>query len=44
MCNHKECLKREAHKPGECTPEQIRECHGDVLEHPCIGSEKQEKK
>ena len=22
--------------PEECTPEQIRECHGDVSEHPCI--------
>ena len=22
-------------KPEECTPEQIRECHGDVKTHPC---------
>lgn len=22
-------------KPEECTPEQIRKCHGDVQEHPC---------
>ena len=22
-------------KPQECTPEQIRECHGEVKEHPC---------
>jgi hypothetical protein len=22
-------------KPGECSPEQIKECHGDVEEHPC---------
>jgi len=22
-------------KPETCTPEQIRECHGDVQEHPC---------
>jgi hypothetical protein len=22
-------------KPQECTPEQIRECHGEVQEHPC---------
>jgi len=21
--------------PQECTPEQIRECHGEVTEHPC---------
>jgi ArsR family transcriptional regulator len=23
-------------KPENCTPEQIRECHGDTKEHPCI--------
>lgn len=22
-------------KPGECSPEQIRECHGEVEKHPC---------
>ena len=22
-------------KPGNCTPDQIRECHGDTKEHPC---------
>jgi len=22
-------------KPGECTPEQIRECHGEDPDHPC---------
>ena len=21
--------------PGKCTPEQIKECHGDVQDHPC---------
>ena len=29
-------------KPGECTPEQIRECHGDEKDHPCV-SKKEEK-
>jgi hypothetical protein len=24
-------------KPGECTPEQIRKCHGDAKKHPCAG-------
>jgi len=33
---HEECLKESEHKPEECTQEQIRECHGDVPEHPCI--------
>ena len=23
-------------KPENCSPEQIRECHGDVKEHPCV--------
>ncbi len=23
-------------KPGECTPEQIKKCHGDSKEHPCL--------
>jgi len=22
-------------KPEECTPQQIKECHGDTKEHPC---------
>jgi hypothetical protein len=35
-CEHPERLKG---KPGECSPEQIRECHGDVKKHPC-GKEK----
>ncbi len=31
-CQHPEKLKD---KPKDCTPEQIRECHGDVEKHPC---------
>ncbi|MDH5364833.1 MAG: hypothetical protein OEW82_06710 [Dehalococcoidia bacterium] len=33
-CEHPEKLKG---KPEECSPEQIRECHGEVTEHPCVG-------
>lgn len=22
--------------PWECSPEQIKKCHGDVKEHPCV--------
>jgi len=22
-------------KPEECSPEQVRECHGEVTQHPC---------
>jgi len=32
-CEHPEKLKG---KPGECSPEQIKECHGEVVEHPCV--------
>ncbi len=38
MDNGKEnCQKPEElkGKPGECSPEQIRKCHGDVKGHPC---------
>jgi hypothetical protein len=31
-CQHPEKLNG---KPGECTPEQIKECHGDAAHHPC---------
>jgi hypothetical protein len=33
ICKHPERLKG---KPGECSPEQIKECHGKVVEHPCV--------
>ena len=36
-CEHPEKLKS---RPGECTPEQIKKCHGDVKEHPCENKEK----
>jgi hypothetical protein len=32
-CGHPEKLKG---KPEECSPEQIKECHGDAKEHPCL--------
>jgi hypothetical protein len=31
-CQYPEKLKA---KPEECSPEQIKECHGDSEEHPC---------
>ena len=31
-CEHPEKLKG---KPGECSQEQLKECHGDVKEHNC---------
>jgi len=32
-CEHPEKLKG---KPEECSPEQIKECHGEVAKHPCV--------
>lgn len=29
------CARGEERDPQECTPEQIRECHGEAGEHPC---------
>jgi ArsR family transcriptional regulator len=37
-CQQPERLKG---KPEECTPEQIRECHGDEKAHPCVPKEEQ---
>jgi len=45
MCSPKRrCQKPEElkGKPEECSPEQIRKCHGDVKQHPCL-AEKPEK-
>jgi DNA-binding transcriptional ArsR family regulator len=44
MCTCKaECQKPEElkGKPEECSPEQIKKCHGVVPEHPCTTSQKQ---
>lgn len=31
-CEHPEKLKREVE---ECTDEEVKECHGQIKEHPC---------
>ena len=39
MCNKGRCCQRPQElqgKPQECSPEQIKKCHGDVKEHPCV--------
>jgi len=36
QCAHPEKLKGD---PSECSPEQIRECHDEVTEHPCESAE-----
>ena len=37
-CEHPDKLEG---KPEDCTPEQIKECHGDidVKDHPCLKEE-----
>ncbi len=37
-CKYPERLKE---KPEKCTPEQIKECHGETKEHPCTVEEKE---
>ncbi len=39
-CPHPEKLKG---KPGECSPEQIQECHGSETPHPCDEKDKKDK-
>lgn len=40
QCKNPEKLRG---KPGECSPEQVKECHGDVKKHSCIPSGKKGK-
>ena len=40
MCN--DCCRKPENlkgKPGECSPEQIKACHGDAEDHPCTKGE-----
>ena len=38
-CQFPEKLKG---KPEDCSPEQIKECHGEGAEHPCVESKEEE--
>ena len=43
MCNKKKgCLQPKDSKgdPQKCSPEQIKECHGETKEHPCVAKGK----
>lgn len=43
MCDAKNCcIKPEdlKNKPEECSPEQIKKCHGDEKSHPCASGKK----
>ena len=39
VCQKPENLKG---KPEDCSPEQIRQCHGEVDDHPCIEKKEQQ--
>ena len=39
-CQRPEKLKG---KPSECSSEQIKECHGDVKDHPCVKDKDRQK-
>ena len=39
MCEKKQCCEKPENlkgKPEECSPEQIRKCHGTSDQHPCV--------
>ena len=38
-CQHPEEL---IGKPEDCSPEQIRKCHGDTKDHPCAPSKEKD--
>jgi hypothetical protein len=45
VCEEKKCCQKLENlqgKPQECSPEQIRKCHGDDNEHPCVETDKDE--
>ena len=45
MCEKSNCCQKPEQlkgKPEECSPEQIKKCHGDVKKHACV-PEKPEK-
>jgi DNA-binding transcriptional ArsR family regulator len=43
MCNKDGCCQESEKlkgKPNDCAPEQVKECHGDIKNHPCAASQK----
>jgi hypothetical protein len=38
MCDRRLCQKPKelVGKPEECSPEQIKKCHGEAKKHPCV--------
>jgi len=47
MCKKGECCQKPAKlsgKPQDCTPEQIKDCLGDVKKHPCTPRKKRNER
>jgi hypothetical protein len=47
MCDAERSCEKPANlkgKPEECSPEQIKECHGDLKEHPCVAEKMADQK
>jgi ArsR family transcriptional regulator len=43
MCRTNQCCQKPEqlkNKPEECSPKQIKECHGDHKTHPCVPEKK----
>lgn len=43
MCDKGKCCQKPDKlrgRPQDCSPEQIKECHGDVKGHPCLSGGK----
>jgi len=43
MCEKEKCCQKPDKlrgKPQDCSPEHIKECHGDVKGHPCLSQKR----
>ncbi len=46
MCEAKQCCQKPEKlkgKPGECSPKQVKECHGSDKNHSCVPEKKKAK-
>lgn len=46
MCDSKSGCQKPSElkgKPEDCSPEQIKKCHGDSAGHPCVEQSKDEQ-
>ncbi len=47
MCDQNNCCQQPEKikgQPKDCTPKQIKECHGDDKKHPCLSSDEAMRK